>query len=164
MKLFDIFKKIKKIKKEAKKVEKKEKKKAVKREKRPPIIPASLQGSKAGKKPAGGKEEIKAELPRPQKKLLGGQSFRILSSPHITEKATFLAEHNKYVFKVWQKTNKPEIKKAVESIYGVNVTGVKIININPKKRRVGKQEGWRKGYKKAIVEVKKGQKIEILPR
>jgi len=42
--------------------------------------------------------------------------------------------------------------------------GVKIINLPPKKRRLGKIRGWRKGYKKAIVRIKEGQKIEVLPR
>jgi large subunit ribosomal protein L23 len=52
----------------------------------------------------------------------------------------------------------------VEGIYGVKVTDVKIINVPRKKRRVRGQIGWKKGYKKAIVQVKEGQKIEILPR
>ena len=75
-----------------------------------------------------------------------------------------LTEQNKYIFKVGPRANKTEIKKTVEDIYGVEVRGVKIINIVPKKRRLGKQTGLNKGYKKAIVGVKKGQKIEILPR
>jgi large subunit ribosomal protein L23 len=65
---------------------------------------------------------------------------------------------------VTKETNKIEIKRAVESNYNVEVTGVRIINIPRRKVRVGKNEGWKKGYKKAIVEVKKGQSIEILPR
>lgn len=88
----------------------------------------------------------------------------ILYTPHITEKATSLAENNKYVFKVWPRTNKTEIKKAVEGLYGVQVTKVKIINVAGKEIKRGKQTGVSKGYKKAIVGVKEGQKIEILPR
>lgn len=91
-----------------------------------------------------------------------GSAYHILLSPHITEKATNLNEDNKYVFKVYPHANKIEIRKAIESAYGVDVSGVEIINIPKKKRRVGKSTGWRKGYKKAIIKIKKGQKIEIL--
>lgn len=88
----------------------------------------------------------------------------ILKSLHITEKATDLVKKNQYVFRVVPKANKTEIKKAIESLYGVDVLNVKIINIPKKQRRLGKQIGWRKGYKKTIVKIKEGQKIEVLPR
>lgn len=92
-------------------------------------------------------------------------AYKVLAEPHVTEKATNLVEKNKYVFKVLPNANKIEIKKGVESLYGVDVNSVKIINIHRKKRRVGRRrEGWKKGYKKAIIEIKKGQKIEIMPR
>ncbi|MBZ1345086.1 MAG: 50S ribosomal protein L23 [Candidatus Nealsonbacteria bacterium] len=90
--------------------------------------------------------------------------YQILKSPHITEKATDLTKENQYVFKVFSKTNKTEIKKAVENFYKVDVLDVKIINLQPKKRKLGKISGWRAGYKKAIIKIKKGQKIEVLPR
>jgi len=91
-------------------------------------------------------------------------AWRVIKEPHITEKATFLAERNEYVFKVFPEANKPEIKKAIEEIYGVDVEEVRIINVPRKKRKRGRIEGWKKGYKKAIVKVKEGQAIEILPR
>lgn len=75
-----------------------------------------------------------------------------------------MGEENKYVFKVFSKANKKEIKKDIEDSYGVDVENVKIINVPKKKRKLGKQKGWRKGYKKAVIKVKKGQKIEVLPR
>ena len=90
--------------------------------------------------------------------------YEVLHSPHVTEKATKLSEENKYVFKVSKKTNKNQIKNSVEHTYGVDVEEIRVINIPKKKRRIGRHTGWRKGYKKAIVRVKKGQKIEILPR
>lgn len=92
------------------------------------------------------------------------QVYKILKAPQVTEKATDLVKKNQYVFKVWSRTNKPEIKKAVEDIYGVSVVAVNIIKIPRKKRRLGKKSGFRKGYKKAVVKIKEGQKIEILPR
>jgi len=87
-----------------------------------------------------------------------------IKTPHITEKAGDLAAKNLYVFKVWPRTNKLEIKKAVEKLYKVDVLSIRIINVLPKKRRLGRISGWTKGYKKAIVKIKKDQKIEVLPR
>jgi large subunit ribosomal protein L23 len=92
------------------------------------------------------------------------QSYRILKIPHITEKASDLTKKDQYVFRVFPRANKTEIKKAVEGDYGVNVVSIKIINVRRKKKRLGKIEGMKSGYKKAIVKIKKGQKIEILPR
>lgn len=91
-------------------------------------------------------------------------AFKVLESPHVTEKASYLAEKNKYSFKVSKRSNKTEIKKAVEELYGVSVMNVAIINIHRKKKRVGRTMGFKKGYKKAIVEIKKGQSIEVMPR
>jgi len=95
------------------------------------------------------------------KKNVKGFSYSIVKEPHISEKSTLLAEGNKYTFKVDGNANKPEIKRSVEGIYGVNVLGVSIIKIPKKKRRLGKTEGFRKGYRKAVVTIKKGQKIEV---
>ena len=90
--------------------------------------------------------------------------FKILIEPHITEKTTDLEKKNQYVFKVFPKANKTEIKKAIEDLYKVEVLGVKIINVLKKRRRLGRISGWKKGYKKAIVKIKEGQKIEVLTR
>ena len=97
-------------------------------------------------------------------KKVSEKAHRILYSSHITEKATDLEKQNKYIFKVWPKTNKNEVKETIEHTYGVDVIGIKIINIPKKKRKAGKKTGWRKGYKKAIVKIKENQKIEIMPR
>ena len=91
----------------------------------------------------------------------GKFSYSIVKEPHISEKGTNLAQDNKYVFKVYSNANKPEIKKSVEGIYGVDVLSVNIIKIPKKKRRLGRTEGFRKGYLKAVVKIKEGQKIEI---
>lgn len=111
-------------------------------------------------------EELpKVEIEQPSKKETKiGEAYKILKFPHVTEKATTLAGKNQYVFKVWKKSNKVEIKKAIEDLYGVDVTSVKIINVPARRRRLGRISGWRKGYKKAIVKIKEGQKIEVLPR
>ena len=86
----------------------------------------------------------------------------LLKSPHVTEKAIDLQTKDQYTFKVSLGSNKSEIKKTIEQLYDVDVVSVKIINVPRKSRRVGKVSGWRKGYKKAIVKLKKGQKIEEL--
>mgnify|MGYP001620069664 FL=1 len=88
-------------------------------------------------------------------------SYDIVRDPHISEKGSRLAESNKYTFKVYERANKMEIKKSIEGIYGVNVTAVNVITIPHKARRIGKTEGFKKGYKKALVTIKAGQKIEI---
>lgn len=88
----------------------------------------------------------------------------MLRAPQISEKATELTKYNQYIFKVGPSANKTEIKKVIKKLYGVDVLGVKIINVPRKQRRFGRTFGWRPGYKKAIVKVKEGQKIEVLPR
>lgn len=88
-------------------------------------------------------------------------SYTIVKEPHISEKSNYLGAQNKYVFKVYENANKPEIKKSVEGIYGVNVLSVNVIKIPKKKRRIGRVEGFKKGFTKAVVTIKEGQKIEI---
>jgi len=130
--------------------------------KKKPSLAKAAEGKKIEKK-IEKKVEAKTEIKRPRKKV-SGIAYRVLSSVHVTEKATGLEAENKYVFNVSSKANKTEIKKAVQDLYGVNVKNVRIINIPRKQRRLGKQKGWRKGYKKAIVRINKGQRIEIMPR
>jgi len=116
-------------------------------------------------KPEPVKKPAVKKAPKPiVKKAKNDIAAKVLRSPHVTEKASLLAEENKYVFNVSQRSNKIEIKKAVEGLYGVKVVNVNIIKIKRKKKRVGRNFGWKKGYKKAIVEIKKGQKIEVMPR
>ena len=112
---------------------------------------------------AGKKEIKKPEKPAPQKKL-SRLAAKVLKEPHVTEKASDLVGQNQYVFKVWPRSNKSEIKQAVEELYGVNVLKVNIINIPSKQRRLGRITGESGGYKKAVVKIKAGQKIEVLPR
>ena len=113
------------------------------------------------------------EIPKKKKpqKIIGKkvpQAYRIIKEPHITEKAGFLADQNKYVFKVSSKANKVEIKKIIGALYGVKVEKVHLIHSAPKKRRLGRTEGWRhglkRGFKKAIITLAKGEKIELLPK
>jgi len=92
-----------------------------------------------------------------------GEVYRILKEPHISEKATSLFDEGKYTFKVPMWANKVQTKKAVSDFYGVRVKEVKIINIKPKTRILRGLKGKKRGYKKAIVILEEGEKIEILP-
>lgn len=122
------------------------------------------QKEEKGKKEEKEKPTKKASsvLPKREKKYY--ESWRVIENPIISEKATFLEEENKYVFKVAKKTNKIEIKKAIESLYGVKVKKVSIVNVKRKKRRLGRVEGYKPGYKKAIVSLEKGNKIEVVAK
>ena len=82
-------------------------------------------------------------------------------SPIVTEKSTNLSEQNKIIFKVPTKANKKNLKKSIEKIFKVNVTKVNIVN---KKNRIKVTRGKKikvKGYKKAIITLKKGQNIDL---
>ena len=87
--------------------------------------------------------------------------WEIIKGPIITEKSNDLLEkENKYTFKVALDANKVEIKQAIEAIYGVKVLDIATIRVLPKRRRVGKYEGYRPAYKKAIVKLAKDEKID----
>lgn len=87
----------------------------------------------------------------------------IIKNPIITEKAHDLSGLGKYVFLVKKNAVRPEIKKAIEAIYRVRVTRVNIVNLPSKRRRLGRTAGVKPGYKKAIVTLKPGQKLDVLP-
>jgi len=90
-----------------------------------------------------------------------GSAGEILKKPHITEKATYLKEKNVYVFKISPRANKVMIKKAIKDAYGVRPKKIAIINIPSKKRFVRGKFGTKSGFKKAMVYLKEGDKIEI---
>lgn len=82
----------------------------------------------------------------------------VLLRPIVTEKATLTGT---YFFEVDPKTNKNEVKKAVESVYGVKPESVRIMNIRGKIVRMNYQQGKRKNWKKAVVKLPKGQTINV---
>lgn len=84
----------------------------------------------------------------------------ILTRPVISEKAFALQEADKYVFHVAPEANKAQIKTEVERLFKVKVENVQTVRIPGKMKRFGRLFGRRKDVKKAIVTVKKGQKIE----
>ncbi len=86
----------------------------------------------------------------------------IIRKPLITEKSMQLVEkENKYTFEVDKRANKIQIKQAIEELFKVTVTKVNIINTTPKKKRVGRHEGYKPQLTKAVVTLKAEDKIEI---
>jgi len=88
--------------------------------------------------------------------------FDLIRKPHISEKAFYSGEENKYVFRVSKGANKTEVKKAVENIYNVAVEGVNMINVPSKTKMYKGVPGLKSGYKKAIVKLKKGETIDVI--
>lgn len=87
--------------------------------------------------------------------------FNLISKPYITEKVLFLKEEgNKVVFRINKNTNKIELKNAIESIFNVSVENINTLNVKGKKKRLGRYEGKRPDWKKAIVTLKEGDTIE----
>lgn len=86
----------------------------------------------------------------------------IIKAPVVTEKAATVGEaHNQYSFYVDPKSNKTEIKLAIEKLFSVRVLEIKTINVHPKKKRVGKYSGFTNHKKKAIVTLAEGQTIDL---
>ena len=149
MNIIDFFKKSKLEKEEEKKIKPNVEIKKEKKEK--PVL--LKQEKKVEKKETFKKEKKEINI-----------AYRVLDIPHISEKATDLVDKNQYTFRVLPRSNKKEIKEAVENLYGVDVLNVRTIKIPRRKKRRGKILGWKKGYKKAIVKIKEGQNIELLPK
>jgi large subunit ribosomal protein L23 len=86
----------------------------------------------------------------------------VLVAPVVSEKSYSLIEANKYSFKVHPDAHKTQVRQAVEELFDVKVLGVNIVTVKPKpKRRRGTFKGTRPGWKKAIVELREGDKIDI---
>ncbi|HLV31618.1 MAG TPA: 50S ribosomal protein L23 [Chitinispirillaceae bacterium] len=85
---------------------------------------------------------------------------QIIRYPSITEKNTVLKENqNRYVFEVMRTATKPQIRKAVENLFGVEVVDVNTMIVKGKKKRMGRFSGYRSDWKKAIVKLGEGQTI-----
>ena len=87
---------------------------------------------------------------------------QIILKPLMTEKSTMLKDaYNKYSFIVHKDANKILIKNAIKNLFNVNPISVNVINIRGKKKRVRYKFGYTSSYKKAIITLKKGDKIGI---
>ncbi len=92
--------------------------------------------------------------------MINERTYDIIRGPVITEKATLLSEHNQVAFRVAMTATKPEIRKAIEALFGVKVTGVNTLRVKGKTKRVRGRLGRRSDYKKAIVTLAEGQSID----
>ncbi len=87
----------------------------------------------------------------------------VIIRPLFTEKSTYLKEsENKLVVEVARVANKIEIKKAFEELFNVKVDRVATINVKPKKKRWGRSVGKTRAMKKAIITLKKGEKLDFI--
>ena len=89
------------------------------------------------------------------------QLYGVILSPVITEKATRGSEHNQVTFKVALEASKPEIKAAIEGLFGVKVKAVNTLRTQGKKKFFRGMRGQRSDYKKAIVTLEPGQTIDV---
>ena len=87
--------------------------------------------------------------------------YDIVLAPHITEKSTMLSEHNSVVFRVAPSATKPEIKAAIEALFGVTVKNVNTMVTKGKSKRWQGRPYQRSDMKKAIVTLAEGQSIDV---
>jgi large subunit ribosomal protein L23 len=87
--------------------------------------------------------------------------YDVVVAPVVTEKSTRVSEHNQVVFKVKKDATKPEIKEAVETLFGVKVTAVNTLIQKGKMKRFKGRVGYRSDVKKAIVTLAEGQSIDV---
>jgi large subunit ribosomal protein L23 len=86
---------------------------------------------------------------------------RVIVRPVVTEKTTEMGESDKYAFEVASDATKSEVKQAVEKFFGVKVLDVHTMNVRGKPKRLGRYMGRRKDWKKAIVTLQSGDKIDL---
>ena len=96
-----------------------------------------------------------------KKQEIDARHYDVILAPHITEKSTLLSEHNGVVFKVANDATKPQIKEAVEALWGVKVTGVNTIVTKGKTKRWKGRPYKRSDTKKAIVTLAEGHSIDV---
>ena len=87
--------------------------------------------------------------------------YEVLRRPLITEKNTILQAQGKYAFEIAREANKQQIKQAVEKAFKVKVLAVNVMTVPGKTRRVGRRQVLTQSWKKAIVTLKPGDKIEF---
>jgi len=88
--------------------------------------------------------------------------MKVLVGPVISEKSTRSADsENRFVFKVRKNATKPQVKRAVELMFEVEVESVQLLNVKGKQKRFGRMLGKRQDWKKAYVRLKPGQEIDL---
>ena len=92
---------------------------------------------------------------------MGLEPNQILLAPVVSEKSFGGSAERKYTFKVHRDAHRTQVRQAVEELFGVKVQGVNIVKVQPKPKRRGLISGTRPGWKKAIVQLREGETIEI---
>lgn len=87
--------------------------------------------------------------------------YEVLRRPLVTEKNAMLQEEGKFVFEVARGATKPQIRQAVETAFNVTVTGVNVMTVHGKERRLGRRQVRTPSWRKAIVTLQPGDKIEF---
>jgi large subunit ribosomal protein L23 len=100
-------------------------------------------------------------IPREETKLTRQQMYDIIRGPVITEKATIVSEHRQVVFRVPLTATKRQVKAAVEGLFNVSVTAVNTIRVMGKVKRFRGRLGQRSDYKKAVVTLREGERIDV---
>ena len=85
----------------------------------------------------------------------------VLIAPVVSEKSYSLIEDSKYSFRIHDDAHKVQVRQAVEELFGVKVEGVNIVRVKSKPKRRGLSKGVKPGWKKAIVQLREGDRIEI---
>jgi large subunit ribosomal protein L23 len=129
---------------------------AKKREEIKIAAPKKKKETKRIKKEEISKEESKVKIKQ------STLAAELLLQPHITEQSNLLAQKNVYTFRVNPRANKILIKKAIQEMYGFKPVKIRIINTHSKKRVVRGKKGMKPGFKKALVYLKEGDKIEFI--
>jgi large subunit ribosomal protein L23 len=86
---------------------------------------------------------------------------QVLLAPVVSEKSYALAEKSKFTFKVHPDAHKTQIRQAVEELFDVKVVGVNIVKVQAKPKRRGRFLGTKPGWKKAVVQLREGDTIEV---
>ena len=90
------------------------------------------------------------------------KAYDIIIKPILTERSYGLMAESKYTFEVAKNATKPEILEAVEILFNVKAVKVRTMNVKPKPKRLGRNEGYTRGWKKAIVTLAEGYVIKEL--
>ena len=140
------------------KAEKQETKQVIKKETESKKVEKKKEDRKDDKK----KEKTVSKAKKVVKEKIPVHHFEIIRKPHISEKAFNLESEGKYVFVVSPSANKVEIKKAIQNLYGVVVKSVNIVKAPSKPKRFKGVPGIKSGYKKAVITLAKGSKIDVM--
>ena len=85
----------------------------------------------------------------------------VLLAPVVSEKSYSLISEGKYVFRIHPDAHRTQVRQAVEELFNVHVEGVNVLKVQPKPKRRGRILGSKNGWKKAVVQLRKGDTIEI---